>query len=110
MPDTALLRCVEGSARQALQFCARLLGQGIISVARNEELERFPRSLPAGGFVFLCHRDGRIAGDWHGGRAACLAALLPAVVRFGSPDHGRLFSVGQMIRSRERREDADQTG
>src|SRR3982750_107996 len=81
----------EGSARQLLQLGARLLGQRVIAVARNEQLECLPRSLATGGFVLLRDRSRGGAGHWNGGRASRCAALpgvfLAALIRIGFADH-----------------------
>ncbi|MCA1529392.1 hypothetical protein [Bradyrhizobium yuanmingense] len=102
MPEAVSVR----SARQALQVGPRLRGEGIIAMARNEELKGLPRTLPAGSFIFLGHRSGRISRHRHGGRAPCLAA----VVCFGPLHHHRQSSETLMGQSSKRNQGAKQAG
>src|SRR4051812_8923515 len=87
-------RAPEGSARQPLQLGTRLLGQRVIAVACNEQLERLPRSRATGGFVLLRYRNRGVAGHWNRGRASRCAALLATLIRVGFPDHDRQSSEG----------------
>src|SRR3954453_12477896 len=100
----------EGSARQPLQLSARLRGQRVIAVARNEQLERRPRSRATGGFVLLRDRSRGVAGHWNGGGAPRCAALFAALIRVGLSDHVRQSSEGQLARPCERHQGAEQTG
>ncbi|MEY9103883.1 hypothetical protein ABH999_000079 [Bradyrhizobium yuanmingense] len=102
MPEALSAR----SARQALQFGPRLRGKGIIAMSRNEEFKGLPRSLPAGSFIFLCHRSGRISRHRHGGRAPSLAA----VVCLGLLNHHGQSSERLMGQSSKRNQGAKQAG